>query len=212
MKAKTLWLVALLAIGVLTLAGCGKTETPADENVGIANPASVYCEEQWGTLVLEEWSWICMFADGSYCEEWSFKNGECQPGEIMYNTIDDEGFIDDIEQKTDWNGTSEVYSQEDLQAAVDTIMNVVENEWQVKVEMQELFYTGDEESAANLEYCQSLDSEVTECAVFTTNFYIPAQDAQMAGAFEPDTTITGYGWTLGRSTAGEWRVLTNGFG
>lgn len=216
MKTKTLGLVALLAIGALTLAGCEKSETPEEKNVGMANPASVYCEEQWGTLKIEtaedgsQWG-ICLFNDWSYCEEWSYFREECQPGEIMYNTIDD-GFIDDVEQKTDWNGSSEVYSQEDLQAAVDTIMNTVENEWEVKVEMQELFYAGDETSAANLEYCQSLDSEVAECAVFTTNFYIPAQDAQMAGAFEPDTTLTGYSWILGRATAGEWRVLTNGFG
>jgi putative hemolysin len=49
MKTKTLGLVALLAAGALTLAGCGKTETPVEnpeENLGLANPASVYCEEQ----------------------------------------------------------------------------------------------------------------------------------------------------------------------
>ena len=46
MKTKTLGLAALLAAGVLTLAGCGNnTETPVDENAEIANPASVYCEE-----------------------------------------------------------------------------------------------------------------------------------------------------------------------
>ena len=66
MKAKTLWLVALLAIGCLTLAGCNKSE-----NTEIANPASVYCEENWGTLKLEDGSWLCMFNDWSYCEEWS---------------------------------------------------------------------------------------------------------------------------------------------
>ena len=208
MKIRTFGLVALLAIWCLTLAGCN-----TNENVEMANPASVYCEEQWGTLNLEEG--LCMFSDGSYCEEWSYYRDECQPGEIIYNTIDD-GFIDDVEQKTDWNGTSEVYSQEDLQSAVDAIMDVVENEWQVKVEMQELFYAGDEESTANLNYCKELANakweDVDECAVFTSNFYIPAQDAQMAGAFEPDSTLTGYGWTLGRSTAGEWEVLSNGFG
>lgn len=215
MKTKTLGLVALLAIGALTLAGCEKSEAPEEKNVGMANPASVYCEEQWGTLKIEtaedgsQWG-ICLFDDGSYCEEWSYFREECQPGEIMYNTIDD-GFIDDVEQKTDWNGSSEVYSQEDLQAAVDAIMNVVENEWEVKVEMQELFYAGDETSAANLEYCQSLDAEVAECAVFTTNFYIPAQDAQMAGAFEPNTTLTDYQWYLGRSNGWEWNVLTAGY-
>ena len=46
MKTKELGLVALLAAGVLTLAGCGKTEAPAEENAEMANPASVYCEEQ----------------------------------------------------------------------------------------------------------------------------------------------------------------------
>ena len=56
MKTRNLGLVALLAAGVLTLTGCGKTETPTDENVEIANPASVYCEENGGTLVLEEGS------------------------------------------------------------------------------------------------------------------------------------------------------------
>lgn len=92
MKTRTLWLVALLAIGALTLAGCDKTNTPVEnpveEEVEIANPASVYCEENWGILNLEEG--LCMFNDGSYCEEWSYQRWECQPGEIFYNTLDDE--------------------------------------------------------------------------------------------------------------------------
>jgi putative hemolysin len=45
----------------------------------IANPASVYCVEQGGTLDLE--SGMCTFADGSQCEEWAFFRGECSPGE-----------------------------------------------------------------------------------------------------------------------------------
>jgi putative hemolysin len=56
MKTKTLGLVALLAIGALTLVGCNKNssvENP-DENAEIANPASVYCEENGGTLQIEE--------------------------------------------------------------------------------------------------------------------------------------------------------------
>ena len=88
MKKTTLWIVALLAVA--TLAGCNKTpvENP-DENAEIANPASVYCEENGGTLTLEEWAWLCMFEDGSYCEEWAYKNGECQPGDIIYNAVED---------------------------------------------------------------------------------------------------------------------------
>lgn len=206
MKTKNLGLVALLAAGALTLAGCGNTETPVEENVEIANPASVYCEEQWGALVLEEWSWLCMFEDGSYCEEWSYFRGECEKWEIMYNTIDD-GFIDDVEQKTDWNGTSEVYSDEDLQAAVDKIVNY----FNVTVEFQQIFYQWDEESANKLSYCQELKPEVDECVFFKTNFYIPEQDAEMAGAFEPNKTLTDYEWYLGRSNGWEWNVLTAGY-
>jgi len=93
MKAKELGLVALLAAGVLTLAGCGKTETPVEENAEIANPASVYCEENWWTLMLEEWTWLCMFDDGSYCEEWAFYRDECKKWEIIYNTVDEEDYV-----------------------------------------------------------------------------------------------------------------------
>ena len=211
MKNKTFWLVVLLAAGVLTLAGCGKTDTPV-ENLEIANPASVYCEENWWTLLLENWEWLCMFPDGSYCEEWSYQRGDCRPGEIMYNSVSDEWYIDDVEVKVDWNGNSEIFSHEDLQSAVDAIMNVVDNEWNVEVEMKELFYAWDEAATNNLEYCQTLDPEVTECAVFTTNFHIPEQDVQMAGAFEPNADISDYSWFLGRNTAGEWKVLGNGFG
>ena len=207
MKTKTLGLVAILAAGVLTLAGCGKTEAPVenpDENAEIANPAAVYCEENGWTLNLEEW--LCMFADGSYCEEWSYQRWECQPGEIMYNTVDD-GYIDDVEQKADWNWTSEIYSDEDLQAAVDKIVSYFD----VKVEMQEITYQWDEESANQLSYCKELNPEVDECAFFKTNFYIPQQDAVMAWAFEPDTTLTDYEWYLGRTAGGEWNVLTAGY-
>ena len=87
MKTRTLWIIALLAVSALALAGCKKTENvPAQENVEIPNPASVYCEENAWTLNLEEW--LCMFEDGSYCEEWAYYRNECQPGEIIYNTTD----------------------------------------------------------------------------------------------------------------------------
>ena len=208
MKTKIFGLVALLAAGVLTLAGCGKNqpvvENP-DETAEIANPAAVYCEENGWTLNLEEW--LCMFDDGSYCEEWSYQRWECQPGEIMYNTISDDEFIDDVEQKADWNWTSEIYSDEDLQAAVDKIVNYFD----VKVEMQEITYQWDEESANQLNYCKELNPEVDECVFFKTNFYIPQQDAVMAWAFEPDTTLTDYEWYLGRTAGGEWNVLTAGY-
>ena len=211
MRTKTLGIVAVFVAWALTLTGCNKTpvENP-DENAEIANPASVYCEENGGTLVLEEGVWLCMFEDGSYCEEWSYQRWECQPGEIMYNTVSEEEISD--EEVSEPTISSETYSEDDLASAEATIMNAINNEWEVKVESVELAYAGDEVSASNLEYCQSLNPEVQECIVFTSNFYIPEQDTVMAGSFEPDTNVSGYSWYLGRAIAWEWEILTNGFG
>ena len=112
MKKTTLWIVALLAVA--TLAGCNKTpvENP-EQNSEIANPASVYCEENGGTVNLEEW--LCMFEDGSYCEEWSYYRGECKPGEIIYNTVEDENI--DVELP-EWAKTS--LTDEELEEIIDT--------------------------------------------------------------------------------------------
>lgn len=57
------------------------------EIIGMANPASVYCEEQGGVLDMRDGeggtAGFCIFEDGSECEEWAFFNSECQMGEIV---------------------------------------------------------------------------------------------------------------------------------
>lgn len=79
---RTICLLLLVALG-LVLAGCGGT---ASEGQKLANPASVYCEEQGGTLEIRTDAdggqvGYCLFEDGSECEEWAYYRGECQPGQ-----------------------------------------------------------------------------------------------------------------------------------
>ncbi|MFN2285658.1 MAG: DUF333 domain-containing protein [Anaerolineae bacterium] len=67
--------------------GVAETESPIivaeDKGVGMANPASVYCEEQGGTLDIRDTDagqhGVCVFPNGSECEEWAFFRGECNP-------------------------------------------------------------------------------------------------------------------------------------
>ena len=64
-----------------------ETESPTvvEENkgIGMANPASVYCEEHGGTLDIRDTDagqyGVCVFPDGNECEEWAFFRGECSP-------------------------------------------------------------------------------------------------------------------------------------
>jgi len=60
-----------------------KTESPV---VGMANPASLFCEDHGGKLNIEKGEGggeigICVFEDGRECEEWAFMRGECDWGE-----------------------------------------------------------------------------------------------------------------------------------
>jgi putative hemolysin len=57
-------------------------------NAGMPNPASVYCEEQGGTLEIRENEdgqyGVCIFDDGSECDEWAYYRGECAPGQMAH--------------------------------------------------------------------------------------------------------------------------------
>ncbi len=66
------------------------TTVPA---VGMANPASVFCKEKGGQLKIEKDAkgneiGICVFADGSQCEEWAFFRGECKPGKAAASAVE----------------------------------------------------------------------------------------------------------------------------
>lgn len=94
----------LLAVALtLTLAGCALKLPAGNQNVdqtnqevntnqaGLANPASVNCEEKGGQLEIVtvadgSQSGVCKFSDGSECEEWAFFRGECQPDSAQDET------------------------------------------------------------------------------------------------------------------------------
>jgi len=72
-------LYVMMVVAMLVLAACGGSP-------GLANPASVYCTEQGGTLEIRSDTeagqvGYCLFADGSECEEWAYYRGECAPGQ-----------------------------------------------------------------------------------------------------------------------------------
>lgn len=89
--------VAILAVIVVGALSDLKTEklehldngqkTDEQNKAGIANPASVYCQEQGGIIEVRDFidgqKGFCIFEDGSECDEWKFFRGECQKGNIF---------------------------------------------------------------------------------------------------------------------------------
>ena len=81
MYSKNLFMLTLMVILMMLASAC---QPKAD----MPNPASVYCEENEGRLELRQDEsgsqvGICMFEDGSECEEWAYYRDECQPGESL---------------------------------------------------------------------------------------------------------------------------------
>jgi uncharacterized protein len=75
--------VAIALAVVLMISGCGGDEDN-DEQTGIANPASVFCEGQGGTVDIrtdESGGQVgfCVSSDGSEVDEWAYFRGEAQP-------------------------------------------------------------------------------------------------------------------------------------
>jgi len=78
----------LMPICAVLLASCIPTQTGATPQANLPNPASVYCEQNGGRLEFREDAsggvfGVCIFPDGSECEEWAFYRSECKSGDSL---------------------------------------------------------------------------------------------------------------------------------
>jgi len=76
--------VAIALAAALIISGCSSSSDDNQEQPGLANPASVYCEQQGGTVDIRtddagNQTGYCVFTDGTEVEEWAFYRGEAQP-------------------------------------------------------------------------------------------------------------------------------------
>jgi len=62
-------------------AACPGGQNQQDGNIQLANPASVYCGEQGGTLTINETpagqQGLCTLKEGKVCDEWAYYRREC---------------------------------------------------------------------------------------------------------------------------------------
>jgi putative hemolysin len=90
MKKLQMFMVSIGLLLCTIITGCATIQTEVAPDIhatdvpesGIPNPASVYCEEQGNTLEIQtaadgSQSGVCIFPDGSTCDEWAYFRGEC---------------------------------------------------------------------------------------------------------------------------------------
>lgn len=70
-----------------------KNKTMMQSKTNLANPASVNCKEQGGTLVMQQRGdggtyGLCQFEDNQACEEWALYRGECPVGGVKTTGFD----------------------------------------------------------------------------------------------------------------------------
>ena len=91
MTRKTL-LISVVLICLMLFAACSPTQTRPTPQAKMPNPASVHCEQNGGKLELRQdaadgVTGVCVFPDGSECEEWAYFRGECKRGNSQVSPI-----------------------------------------------------------------------------------------------------------------------------
>lgn len=75
-------------VGVVLSASCTPAQVSPTSQADMSNPASAYCEQNGGKLEFGEDAsgavgGVCVFPDGSECDEWAYFRGECEPGDPL---------------------------------------------------------------------------------------------------------------------------------
>jgi len=87
MVRKTFLILTLVIVVLLSSCSSGSTAESPVPDINMPNPASVYCEQNGGKLELIQdptgaVSGMCIFPDGSECDEWAYFRDECRPGTV----------------------------------------------------------------------------------------------------------------------------------
>lgn len=104
-------------------------------------------------------------------------------------------------------GTSELYSQQDMDVAIKIITNEFDS-WD-GCKLYSISYTNDVLCKRELEYCNSLtdgENEYVECIIFRTRFRSPI----FGGGSWNRNFVYDWTWYLARTVSGEWQLLTWG--
>ena len=130
--------------------------------------------------------------------------------DTAFHTKDGEFLYSDCygEPLTGYNGEhSDIYTDADIQAAMDTVMTYFETEFK-GCTLTQLCYPGDASADLFTEWAE--ECEADEAIVLYSSFDTDTSGGD--GSLEPNTTYDDFQWILVRDNGGTWEVKTYGYG
>ena len=104
------------------------------------------------------------------------------------------------------NVKSEMYSEEDIRTAVDTIKKEFKSDW-AGCTLTEIYYAGDDSSKAYQDWADRNNAD--EVIVLLSSFDVDSSGGN--GSLNPNSTYTDWNWILVRTNGGKWQHVDHGY-
>ena len=101
---------------------------------------------------------------------------------------------------------SEMYTQEDISEAIETIKKEFESNWE-GCSLKEIYYAGDDISNDYQAWADRHNAD--EVIVLLSSYYVEPNGGD--GSLEQDYTYTNWNWILVRTIGGKWVHVDHGY-
>lgn len=101
---------------------------------------------------------------------------------------------------------SEMYSQDDINVAIETIKKEFERDWK-GCTLTEIYYAGDDSSKKYQDWADRNDAD--EVIVLLSSFDVDSSGGD--GSLNPDSTYSDWMWILVRTDGGQWQHVDHGY-
>lgn len=112
----------------------------------------------------------------------------------------------DISRVNTHNVNSEIYSQEDINAAIDTIKKEFMMNWG-GCTLTEIYYAGDDRSKDHQDWADRNNAD--EVIVLLSSFDVDSSGGD--GSLNPNSTYSDWSWILVRTNGGKWQHVDHGY-
>ena len=112
----------------------------------------------------------------------------------------------DVSEVNTHNVNSEIYSQEDINDAIDTIKKEFKRNWE-GCTLTEIYYAGDDSSKDHQDWADRNNAD--EVIVLLSSFDVDSSGGD--GSLNPNSTYSDWNWILVRTNGGKWQHGDHGY-